>query len=161
MPENTMWIDDRIPVEDMPFVLYHEAAERRLMATGVGYDQAHEGVNKPEKELRKQYGQADLGGVPQARHKSLPEQGGVEERRGGGVEKGRRCREYMYYYDFPRPAPGAQFCVFSLANAEMAPSSRCKNAMRFNDLSIDASRASDSDGRHIDRARPACSGDTF
>jgi hypothetical protein len=53
VPKGEIWIDDRIELEDMPFICYHEAAERRDMAKGMPYLKAHERANAAEKELRK------------------------------------------------------------------------------------------------------------
>ena len=52
IPEKTIWLDDRIDPEDWRFNCYHEAAERRKMAGGATYDQAHAHANKCEHELR-------------------------------------------------------------------------------------------------------------
>lgn len=51
--KNSLLIDGRIHPESHPYILYHEAHERRLMAKGHSYEKAHESANKAELELRK------------------------------------------------------------------------------------------------------------
>lgn len=51
----TLVLDDRIRRDDWPFILYHEAIERRHMEKGWSYDKAHKLANEHEYELRSQY----------------------------------------------------------------------------------------------------------
>lgn len=50
--DHVIILDDRIRQDDYPFIIYHEAHERRLMAKGWNYDDAHESANHAERELR-------------------------------------------------------------------------------------------------------------
>lgn len=52
IPDKTVLLDDNIELHDLPFICYHECHERRLMATGMDYDTAHEKANAAEMELR-------------------------------------------------------------------------------------------------------------
>jgi hypothetical protein len=56
--EKYLLFDGRLDIRDLPFVIYHEAYERRLMAgveagEGMTYDDAHEHANPQELALRK------------------------------------------------------------------------------------------------------------
>lgn len=53
-PENEVWIDNRIGIEELKYTIAHELIERKLMRErGWSYDRAHsEGGNEREKRLR-------------------------------------------------------------------------------------------------------------
>ena len=51
-------LDDRVRPDDFPFIIYHEAHERRLMARGWPYNNAHRSANAAEKTLRLRYNNA-------------------------------------------------------------------------------------------------------
>ena len=55
IPKDEIWLDDSLEVHDLPFILYHEATERRLMSRGMDYDNAHEQANIPERTLRMRF----------------------------------------------------------------------------------------------------------
>jgi hypothetical protein len=46
-------LDDRVRPDDWPFILYHEAIERRMMLKGWSYARAHNLANDHERELRR------------------------------------------------------------------------------------------------------------
>jgi hypothetical protein len=49
IPKNEIWLDDRIVITDLQYILIHEATERRLMANeGLDYYAAHERANGVE-----------------------------------------------------------------------------------------------------------------
>ncbi len=50
--KKVLLIDDKMDFEDWPFILYHEAHERRSMSRGMSYDKAHMLANAGEKLLR-------------------------------------------------------------------------------------------------------------
>jgi hypothetical protein len=50
--KKVLLIDDKMNFEDWPFILYHEAHERRSMSKGMSYDKAHTLANAGEKLLR-------------------------------------------------------------------------------------------------------------
>lgn len=56
VPENEIWLDDRMDPQEIPFVLLHEEIERNLMIEGKSYDVAHEYAVVAEKELRRKHG---------------------------------------------------------------------------------------------------------
>jgi hypothetical protein len=47
-----IWIDRDVPVDERPFVVAHEAVERRLMGQGMAYGPAHEQASQHEWRLR-------------------------------------------------------------------------------------------------------------
>lgn len=49
-----IWIDQDVPSQERPFVVAHEAVERRLMGHGVPYGRAHEQASRHEWKLRHQ-----------------------------------------------------------------------------------------------------------
>jgi len=52
VPSDEVWIDDDVHDDERGFILFHELFERRLMATGMTYDKAHERASKREGYLR-------------------------------------------------------------------------------------------------------------
>ena len=53
IPDDEVWIDDRIDPADWPFIAYHEVVERRdMLENGTKYAQAHTRANAQEKVLR-------------------------------------------------------------------------------------------------------------
>jgi hypothetical protein len=53
IPENEIWIDDDLFLDERKFVILHELHERNLMAKGKDYDSAHESASKIEYYCRK------------------------------------------------------------------------------------------------------------
>ena len=55
IPEGEIWIEDGLNAEEMPFVLYHESVERKLMKDkGMDYNDAHEIASDKEYEARQE-----------------------------------------------------------------------------------------------------------
>jgi hypothetical protein len=52
VPRNELWIDDDVHDDERGFILFHELFERRLMASGITYDKAHEQASKREAYFR-------------------------------------------------------------------------------------------------------------
>ena len=53
IPVNEVWIDDALHADERPYVIAHEAVERRVMAfTGATYEIAHEIASRVERGLR-------------------------------------------------------------------------------------------------------------
>jgi hypothetical protein len=53
MHPHHIWLDGHMDLHELPFILYHEVVERRLMKTeGMGYNKAHKIANRHEKEVR-------------------------------------------------------------------------------------------------------------
>ncbi len=52
IPGSEIWLDASIDVNQLAFILYHEAHESRLMQKGWTYEEAHDSANAAEKELR-------------------------------------------------------------------------------------------------------------
>jgi len=50
--KKVLLLDNRLPPSEWPFVLYHEAGERRYMARGDSYNVAHNKINPQERHLR-------------------------------------------------------------------------------------------------------------
>ncbi len=53
IPENEVWIDDDLDLEELKFVLLHEIHERNLMSKGEDYDSSHKSSSKIEYYCRK------------------------------------------------------------------------------------------------------------
>jgi hypothetical protein len=53
IPENEVWIDDDLDLEERKFVILHELHERNLMCKGEDYDSAHKSSSKIEYYCRK------------------------------------------------------------------------------------------------------------
>lgn len=53
IPYGEIWIDGRISLHEIPFILLHEVVEVRVMNQGLDYDDAHELANKYEMEMRR------------------------------------------------------------------------------------------------------------
>ena len=52
IPQNELWIDNDVHVEEQGFVAFHELHERNLMAEGATYDDAHEKASRLERYYR-------------------------------------------------------------------------------------------------------------
>lgn len=52
VPDNEVWIDNDIELQERPFILVHELHERNLMEKGMTYEEAHEKSSKLEHYLR-------------------------------------------------------------------------------------------------------------
>jgi hypothetical protein len=58
IPEKEIWIDDSLHTDERPFVILHEAVERKLMKTGgLTYEVAHEIASRIELQFRRKGGQ--------------------------------------------------------------------------------------------------------
>jgi hypothetical protein len=57
IPENEIWIDDALRVEERRFVIMHEALERWVMQKGAEYEVAHELASQVEKIARRKRGE--------------------------------------------------------------------------------------------------------
>lgn len=55
IPDNEIWLDGRMTVHELPFILYHELIEVRFMKKSLSYDDAHELANSYETEARIKY----------------------------------------------------------------------------------------------------------
>jgi hypothetical protein len=55
IPDHEIWVDGRISIHELSFILYHELIEVRFMLKGLKYDDAHEIANAYEKEARIHY----------------------------------------------------------------------------------------------------------
>jgi hypothetical protein len=53
VPENEVWIDDDLSLNERNFVLLHELHERNLMSKGMKYDPAHKSSSEIEYKCRK------------------------------------------------------------------------------------------------------------
>jgi hypothetical protein len=53
IPENEVWIDDDLDLEERKFVILHEMHERNLMGKGKTYNEAHKSSSKIEYYCRK------------------------------------------------------------------------------------------------------------
>jgi hypothetical protein len=53
IPENEVWIDDDLELDERKFVILHELHERNLMSKGKDYDSAHKSSSKIEYYCRK------------------------------------------------------------------------------------------------------------
>jgi hypothetical protein len=53
IPENEIWIDDDLELDERKFVILHELHERNLMSKGKDYDSAHKSSSKIEYYCRK------------------------------------------------------------------------------------------------------------
>jgi hypothetical protein len=53
IPENEVWIDDDLGLEERRFVILHELHERNLMSLGMKYDKAHKSSSEIEYYCRK------------------------------------------------------------------------------------------------------------
>ncbi|MCX6749868.1 MAG: hypothetical protein NTZ83_00245, partial [Candidatus Pacearchaeota archaeon] len=53
IPENEIWIDDDLELDERKFVILHELHERNLMSRGKDYDSAHKSSSKIEYFCRK------------------------------------------------------------------------------------------------------------
>jgi hypothetical protein len=53
VPENEVWIDDDLDVDERRFVILHELHERNLMSKGKNYDSAHRSSSEIEYYCRK------------------------------------------------------------------------------------------------------------
>lgn len=53
IPENEIWVDDDVSVDELDFTIAHEIYERNLMLEGLSYDQAHRLASRHEHQLRK------------------------------------------------------------------------------------------------------------
>ncbi len=56
IPEKTIWIEDKLDPRDIPHIILHEITERKLMARGKSYDNAHDYATAVEKESRRNAG---------------------------------------------------------------------------------------------------------
>lgn len=54
IPKGEIWIDSEVSVKEMEFTIAHEIKERKLMAKGLSYDEAHKKALQLELRLRKQ-----------------------------------------------------------------------------------------------------------
>lgn len=62
VPTNTIWLDINMDPAELPYILLHEAVERRLMAQKKTYDVAHEYATVADKEARRKDGAAKYPG---------------------------------------------------------------------------------------------------
>lgn len=62
VPAGEIWLDASMDPAEIPYVLWHEKAERALMGAGRSYDVAHEHASAAEKELRREKGVASYAG---------------------------------------------------------------------------------------------------
>lgn len=53
IPEKEVWVDGIMDKRELPYVLFHEESERKLMTTGKNYDVAHEYASAAEREMRR------------------------------------------------------------------------------------------------------------
>lgn len=53
VPKNEIWIDSHVPVEERPYVAFHECHEAEDMKNGKSYDNAHIAAKRIEDKMRK------------------------------------------------------------------------------------------------------------
>ncbi len=58
IPAKEIWLDNKMDPKEVPYILEHEAVERRLMAEGKPYHIAHEYATITDKEMRRREGAA-------------------------------------------------------------------------------------------------------
>jgi len=56
IPENEIWLDEKMDPREIPYILLHEKIERELMKNGKSYDVAHEYATVADKEMRRRDG---------------------------------------------------------------------------------------------------------
>jgi hypothetical protein len=54
IPQNEIWLDEKMNNGEVPYILLHEKIERDLMKAGKNYDVAHEYATASDKEMRRQ-----------------------------------------------------------------------------------------------------------
>jgi hypothetical protein len=53
IPRGEVWIDDAVAPAERPAIIEHELTERRLMATGESYEDAHLVASRAESRFRR------------------------------------------------------------------------------------------------------------
>ncbi len=53
VPKGELWVDWNVPVEEWPYVLFHECYETEKMRKGWSYDRAHTAAKRAENVLRR------------------------------------------------------------------------------------------------------------